>query len=489
MQRRGAWEFQSVLGDLLSFLRTQYKPGPGQFLQIDPKIIVERMDLRQRATDRARAGQPATDSASLDEIEQEIESTIRSIAAEDQARTYDQITTYEQRLRGADVAGAAVDMRVIARQAESDMESMLLAVKGDLRVARKEVFERERTLDAFQKAHGLQRPAHPPRGHFLFVAAIVLLFAAETLPNAIILGEGEELGIAGGYTVAILFSLINLSLGFAAGRWGWTNAIHNHPLRKVFGFAFGVAALVGVLLINLALAHYRAAVEGGMASTAAAAAVIPLMKTDPLALGDIKSAIMVMMGLISALIVMMEGWFWDEPYPGYGEVADHLRHAQARYHDMVEEKLDHLKSVQEEFVQRIQVERSRLRDRRLEIPYVMQERQRLVVRFKDHLSHLQDVGRQALVVYRDTNRKARQTPAPKRFDEPWHLNGFGAIAVAELPPIPEAEYAKANKALEDSINKLQTAYEEAIRWIRHLSDTDPETVVVREQPNGAAPQL
>jgi hypothetical protein len=483
-----------VLGDVLSFLRTQYKPGPGQFLQIDPKIIIERMDLRQRAADRARAGQPAADSASLDEVEQEIESTIRSIAAEDQARTYDQIATYEQRLRGADVAGSAVDMRVIARQAESDMESMLLAVKGDLRVARKEVIERERTLETFRQEHGLKRPAHPPRGHFLFSAVIVLLFAAETLPNAIILGEGEELGIAGGYTVAILFSLINLSLGFAAGRWGWTQAIHRNFLRKLGGLALAVACLGGVLLINLALAHYRAAVESGMGSSAAAAAVIPLMKSDPLALGDIKSAIMVAMGVISALIVMMEGWFWEEPYPGYAEVSAHLRQAQARYHDMVEEKLDYLKGVQEEFVQRIQVERARLRDRRTEIPYVMQERQRLVTRFKDHLTHLQDVGRQALVVYRDTNRKARTIAPPKRFDEVWHLNGFAPIEVAEMPPIPETEYARANKALEDSINKLQTAYEEAIRWIRHLSDghadaPPPEAKAANGNPHGTAPQV
>jgi hypothetical protein len=475
-----------VLGDLLSFLRTHYKPGPGQFLQIDPKIVIDKMDLHQRAADRARVNQPAEDSAALDEVEQEIEGTIRSIAAEDQARTYDQLATYEQRLRGADVAGAAVDMRVLARQAESDMESMLLAIKGDLRVARKEVLDRERTLASFRKDHGLKRPAHPVRGHFLFSAVIVLLFAAETLPNAIILGEGEELGIAGGYTVAILFSLINLTLGFAAGRWGWTNAIHKNLLRAACGIALAAACLGGVVLINLALAHYRAAVESGMASSAAAAAVIPLMKTDPLALGDIKSAIMVAMGVMSALIVMLEGWFWDEPYPGYGEVADHLRLAQSRYHDMVEEKLDHLKSVQEEFVQKIQVERSRLRDRRLEIPYVMQERQRLVARFKDHLTQLQDVGRQALVVYRDANRKARSNPAPKRFDETWHLNGFGSIDLADLPPIPEAEYAKANKALEDSINKLQTAYEESIRWIRHLSDTDPDAEPVKVESHGPA---
>ena len=152
-----------MLGDVLSFLRTQYKPGPGQFLQIDPKILIDRMDLRDRAQERGRINQPAADSAAMDEVEREIEGTIRTVASEDQARTYDQIATYEQRLRSSDVAGAAVDMRVLARQAESDMESMLLAVKGDLRVARKEVIERERALDAFKRENRLRRPAHPPR--------------------------------------------------------------------------------------------------------------------------------------------------------------------------------------------------------------------------------------------------------------------------------------------------------------------------------------
>src|SRR5262249_241154 len=102
------------------------------------------MDLRARAQERAKVDQPASHSAAMDEVERESEGTVRTVASEDQARTYDQIATYEQRLRSSDVAGAAVDMRVLARQAESDMESMLLAVKGDLRVARKDVVERER---------------------------------------------------------------------------------------------------------------------------------------------------------------------------------------------------------------------------------------------------------------------------------------------------------------------------------------------------------
>ena len=393
---------------------------PGQFLQIDPKIIVEKMDLRQRAADRARAGQPAANSASLDEVEQEIESTIRSIAAEDQARTYDQISTYEQRLRGADVAGSAVDMRVIARQAESDMESMLLAVgKGDLRVARKDVLDRERTLEAFKREKRVAAAGASAARAFPVLrrdrAAVRGGDLAQCHHPRRGRGTRHCRRIHGRDPVLAdqpFTGLRRRALGLDPGN-------PRNVLRKLFGLVLAAACLGGVLLINLALAHYRAAVESGMASSAAAAAVIPLMKADPLALGDIM-AIMVAMGVISALIVMLEGWLWDEPYPGYAEVSDHLRQAQARYHDMVEEKLDHLKSVQEEFVQKIQVERSRLRDRRLEIPYVMQERQRLVARFKDHLTHLQDVGRQALVVYRDTNRKARALPAPKRFDEVWH---------------------------------------------------------------------
>ena len=58
-----------MFGDVLAFLRTQYKPGPGQFLQIDPKVIVERIGLRERAAERAKANLPATDYGSMDEVE------------------------------------------------------------------------------------------------------------------------------------------------------------------------------------------------------------------------------------------------------------------------------------------------------------------------------------------------------------------------------------------------------------------------------------
>ena len=66
----------TVLGDVLSFLRTQYKPGPGQFLQIDPKILIDRMDLARladhfrkvRATIREVVGAMPTHEALVGQI-------------------------------------------------------------------------------------------------------------------------------------------------------------------------------------------------------------------------------------------------------------------------------------------------------------------------------------------------------------------------------------------------------------------------------------
>jgi hypothetical protein len=472
----------TVLGDLLSILRTHYKPGPGQFLQIDPKFIIEQMDLRQRGIERGAAEQPPTESNSFDAVEQEIESAIRTMASDDQGRTYDQVATYEQRLRAADIGGASADMRVLARQAETDMESALLAIKGDLKVARREVIERERALAKFKADNDLDRPARPAHGilKIVFVAILLVLFAIETLPNAVILGEGEELGIVGGYTVAIIFSAVNLCMGFGSSRFGWANAIHKNFLRKVGGSILALSLLCGVLLINLALAHYRAAIESGMTASQAASAVVPMMVNSPFVISDIKSVIMVVLGVIFALVAMLEGWFWSEPYPHYGAISKYLRDAQDHFHGLVEAKLDHLKDVQEEFVGKIQLERSRLRDRRQERPIILQERQRLIARYRVQIGHLQDVGRQLLTVYRDANRSGRKTPAPARFDEPWSLSGFENIEVIELPAIPETEFNKAYKALEESIDRLQSANEEGIRWIRNLSEMDVHPSEVRD---------
>ncbi len=467
----------SMFQGVLDFLKTQFKPGPGAFLLLDAAVLIDKLELKQRGAAHGEQGQPPPDAEVLSAVEEEIVSALRRVASEAEATTHDQIRTYAQRLKAADPAGTAADIRTLAREAEGDFAAEVIAAQVELKRARRDLLEHEKSVKSFKLRHGLERPVEPHKSRFILTAILILLFAIETLPNAVLLGEGEELGVLGGYTVAIVFSFVNLTLGFTGGRVGWTNCIHKKALRKLAGLLMSIGSFGSIVWLNLALAHYRGLVST-MPAAQAAKVALQAMQTTPFEFDDLKSAILTVVGVIFAMIAAVEGWLWSDPYPGYARIDRHLRQVEDQYLATVQEKLAYLKEVQERFIEKIRVERSRLRDRRDEAPIIFEERRRLIARYRSHLNHLQDVGRTCLAAYRDANRRARKVPAPAYFNHSWVLDGFEEIAVSDEPySLPESEYKAANEALEASIGRLQNAYEQALQWVKRLQQaSDPQAL-------------
>src|SRR5262249_12657095 len=157
---------------------------------------------------------------------------------------------------------------------------------------------------------------------------------------------------------------------------------------------------------NLALAHYRTFALAMPSAEAVAAAWHKLLSVDALAINDLRSAGMVAMGILFSFIAMIEGWLWQDPYPGYATISHHSQRAEGVFEDRIKEKIGYLKEVQEGTVGKIKTARSQLRDRRQEIPLVLEELRRLIAHFDAHIAHLQDVGQHLLSIYRSANRGA-----------------------------------------------------------------------------------
>ncbi|MBI2254750.1 MAG: hypothetical protein HYU58_09040 [Proteobacteria bacterium] len=457
-----------MLDYLRSTLKTEYKPGPGSFLEIEAAKLIEKLDLREKGAARGFKGVPAADSQVLDEIEQEIVNTIRSVATEAHGRTHDEISTYAQRLKSADISGASTEMKTLARQSEGDFEAEVLSARGDLEKARKAVMDRRRDVDAFRKKNGLTREVTPSKDAIWMIAALFIMFGIEVVPNASVLMDTDAHGFAGGISQAIIYSALNILVGLVCGFFCWRNVIHRNLGRKFLGFLFALGLAGFIVCLNLALAHYRAGTVLGLPAEEARAYAVTMLTEKPFGITDLKSIGMVAMGVLFSFIAMVEGFVWLDSYPGYHAVSKLLHDAEDRFHNLVDDKIDYLKGVQESFVERITNERRKLRDKRQEIPLVLGERKRLVARFESHIAHLQDVGRAMLATYREENLKARKDSGPTRFrDGAWTLDGFEKIGFDdEVWQTPEKEWTDANEALEVSVDKLQSAYEAALKWIR-----------------------
>lgn len=473
--------------NIRQLLTTDRNADPGAFSSLRPEVIAEAMNLTERGRQSGAAELPETRSASPDATEQEIESHMRMVATESHKRLIDQLYAYEERLKSVDASGSSATMKAHARQSESNFQSALVRIQGELRGARDLIDERAAAFSDFREANGLKRPPHPKRNHLWMSVVLALFFVGESFPNAVLISGGSEGGIIGGYTIAFLFSALNLAVAFLGGFTGWTNITHRSYFRKAVGTVIVLFTLGFICVLNLGLAHFRFAIEDGRTTEEAANFVVQTFMAQPFAVGNIISMLLVGWGFLGAGTAMTEGWMWQDPYPGYGSIARYLRDAQEAFQESVEAGLDDLKEVETKFVEMVKSERAALRDRRKQVPRILEERKRIVKHYHVHIQSLQDTGRMLLASYRDANRAVRKTSAPRRFDELWMLEGFDTPELDDASWVfPEAEFHAADESLTASIDRLQTSYEEGISWIRTLAAEDKAVDIKRGLVNVSA---
>lgn len=374
-----------MLASLIGLLRSEYKPGAGEFSNIDARRVAGKLGLEKHGAARGRADQPDTEAKQLDAVELGIVGDIRTYAGDAYTRTNNHVKTYVQRLKSHDISGATAAFKTTASKVEGDFDAEILAARSELERAHEGVASRAAALEQFQKTNGIGRPADPPKNHRIYVSILIMLFVVEVVPNSIFLGEGSDFGVVGGVVKALFYSVLNLGIAFFTGLYGWTNLQHRKFWRKLVGLIGTLGTFAAIAGLNLGLAHYRFAALN-MPDALAVREALRLVWETPLAIGDLTSAVMVGLGLLFAFIVMLEGYYWQDPYPGYAKVDRHHREAQDVLEGVILEKIREIKETQEKAIDEMRVERARLRDRRNALPTILEERKRLIDSFASHIA-------------------------------------------------------------------------------------------------------
>jgi hypothetical protein len=459
----------NLVNGILNLFRTDYKPAPGEFLPIDRQSVVQKLQIREIGRERGARGVPPPDASDLDTVEQEITEAIKSRAAEERHRAVEQLRYYQDQLRTADPEGAAASILATAQRSITTFKSELLSVRAELDQARRNVVQRELAFSEFKSSHGLNRPPVPPKGHFKMYALLAIIFLIETIPNGYFLGEGSDFGFAGGYIIAIVFSAFNLLFGFFAGFFGITHLTHRSSAKKLAGFLAVVVFLLLTIGMNFLAAHYRGAVTSGMSETEAAMAAPRLMRADPWSfLDDTRSILMVVIGLFVAFVAMLEGYFWQDPYPGYARNFKHLQQAEDYWSSLVNDSIANLREIYDADTRQIQALQASLRDRQLILPEIIGNRHRLVDAFNAHLTHLSDVGRYLVDVYRESNIETRKVAKPDYFGRSWQLTGVEPIAQPDEIKVNEGQFASVGAALVEATSNLSREMDNTMQWIAAL---------------------
>jgi hypothetical protein len=461
-----------------------YRPSLQVFPDISVDVLARLLDLGARGEQRGKEDEPATKSATIDEVEHSI---IERIYAERKAAyqlLVDELETYSHRLGALDFEGRFATIQHAAPEAVGEFKAEAIQGRDRLYQLRRTLVENESERDAFRNRHHLVRAPRLSGAieTFLKVALLFFLFVVETYINGAFLAKGNELGFLGGVVEALVFAVLNLVVSFFLGLLGVRQINSTGFVRRFLGLLSIACWMVFAVGLNLALAHYREI--SGVIYEDAGAQVLKRLLASPAGLMDIKSWLFFALGFVFSAAALLDGIFFTDPCPGYADLERRVLRAHDNYIENKDELIALLRAIREDATLKMEEAQRDLGKRRGEHDSILAGRSRLLGLFDQHQEQLQRTGDALLAIYRSANRQARASAAPARFEQPWVMDRIKVDAALPGPLLRknlDEEIKSMQDLLKTEIVAIQRAFDEAVESYRQIDDLVPE------KPYGPSP--
>lgn len=413
-----------VLGDFWKRAKQaghSFQPSTHIFPSLDTAKVEANLDIRSVAAERGSEEQPDEGSQSLDGKELEIIQVVEDAKNDAYQNLEDQLQAFSQRLTTLDFQGQFSEIELSNANAISSFKAEVVKGKAELHDLRQKLSDATRSYNSFKTKHNITRAPQLTATPWLVLKYSVLLFifVFEFIGNGYFLAKGNEMGLVGGFTQAMLFAFVNIgfTLFFAL------ICVRRIYLPSLFQKFIGVVSigLYGcfAIALNLFLAHYRE-VSGTTFEEAGMAALTQAL-ANPVGLQDIESWLLFASGLLFSLIAFIDGWSLTDPYPGLAKTYKQMLHARSEYTERQAELIDELTNVRDDHENNIKDIIESLNERRAQHNEITAHRTKMLSLFVTYQDNLERTANTLLNTYRDANRKARKTPVPAYFGHAYKL--------------------------------------------------------------------
>lgn len=424
--------------------------------------MANELRLVERGTENGAVNLPDSNSTQFDPVENEIIDTVVSTCRQAQQEATAQFQAYDERVSGLGLLAQVPAIEVSATQAVSEMQAAVAQTNLKLTSVRDSVRQSYAQLHAFQAEHGLERPAQLDRPFIATTGTIVLTWVGETVANSLLLRQNDDMGLLGGVIAAATVGAINIGVACFIGRYVWTQLhLKSSPMRSVF---LGVTALWALftLIWNLLAAHYRDAKVAGIADPEMAA--MNMLSGSP---DSIYSWGLFFLGLIFAIVAANAAYRMDDPYPGYGDVSREHKQRCDDYAGEIEDAAADLSDIHDDAITEAADVRRELALQLGDRDRAMNGRNAFAQRYLQFHDEMERACNQLLTIYRDANRKARSSPAPRHFNEAYKLSPVSIPPAPELK-ITQQEVEKADLVLKQTVERISGVYLDAIKQFETL---------------------
>lgn len=272
----------------------------------------------------AISGRPASSDTTLPGVFVDRQVKLKTFYAEGVGNCQDELDQIEKKI---DVLYQAFDASSLKSKASNLIFNMVTKIstsnhKSKTNFNRAEFQRRKADFERFKIKN--DRVFDPERGTSertfiglsLSVWVLLSLYIMESFFNAGLFIS--EVGLIGGLTISLSTSLVNVVVGFLVGRFVFS-CIYLHPniLTKIVSLVLFLSFAFTVVYMNLMIAVYRSlkAIENTYQTVNTSDAAWPFPHMGQL---DFDSTLVLLVGFVFAIAALLDGYFSDDPYPGYG---------------------------------------------------------------------------------------------------------------------------------------------------------------------------
>ena len=389
------------------------------FCAIDVTKVAEKLSLHSRGAERGNKELPESNDEKLDEVEQEIVHLIEKDLDRNQKIYEDQANTYIERIALAGSTSDYTKIEIEAQDAIANFRKRIDEERSQLERKEENLKEVSNERRNFKKKHKLERTAHYPElgSRILRLGLIALLFLVEALANTPLLAKGSELGLTGGVTQAITIALLNIGIAAVTGYVGLRELFHRNLFRKLLGTIWLILWITITIAFNLLVAHYRELSEVLITDPGIPQQIMNEFIANPIGLDDFPSWVLFGIGILFALIALLDMFTLDDAYPFYGKLDRKYQRLCQEYADLRSEIIHELSAPRTEIAGEIAIAIDAIDKQENNRIHLQASWNGILAEYQTSIESLNNQCNQLLQIYRSANREARSSKSPDRFND------------------------------------------------------------------------
>ena len=382
------------------------------FEPLDVDRAEKVLKVEENAKQDGEKETPHTAETNIDSFQLKIYKFIETEISQRNQKLNENLISLNKAIASNDVRSEMEKAKNIDSLLKHQLESIVEEKRDELSESKENAEKIAKDFNNFKTTNKLKREPYYPESYEIYVAVLLALLLLETIMNGVFFAKGNEYGYMGGTLIALSIASVNLAISFFLGRFtSYKNHIEN--VLKRFGYLSAIVILVWVFAYNLMVAHYRQQLDVDI--TKAGSSAIALLLKSPFALDSFDYWVLFLIGLIFGLIAYVEGYLWNDPYPGFGQLHKRLKQAQEDFIQTKSEIMELPEIMKENKLNELNVIESNISANISYIKEIVEQKHSLVKNLKNNIEQIESSSTILIKRYREINMQHRKTDPPKYF--------------------------------------------------------------------------